>query len=354
MKSLAHCGMLSPPSCRTTATAPREEAPVIARRAPGVITPHVLALGRWVLAGVLLGWMARRELWQHRQELRLHAARYLALGACGMWICGAWVYLGGESTGGMNISLIYASAPVMIAVGSVLWLGEHLSKRQILGVILAMTGVVHVVVKGEWAHLSQVQLVPGDLWIVAASLSWAAYALLQKRWPTSLSPTAQLACICWGGVAVLLPFAIWELSLASTPAPTPHAWFLMAITALLPGVGAFGACAEGLWSIPDMVEALDERVMIDGVPFLGICVGMQLMATPDFEAAPSNDAGWLAHLGVMVDDLEAALKAAEPWGVKALPQGRNWLQLPDGLAVELIQAAPGSVEQVLQVNPRAQ
>jgi drug/metabolite transporter (DMT)-like permease len=40
-------------------------------------------------------------------------------------------------------------------------------------------------------------------------------------------------------VAVLLPFAIWELSLSSTPALTPHAWFLMAITALLPGVGAY-------------------------------------------------------------------------------------------------------------------
>jgi catechol 2,3-dioxygenase-like lactoylglutathione lyase family enzyme len=81
--------------------------------------------------------------------------------------------------------------------------------------------------------------------------------------------------------------------------------------------------------------------------------GMQLMASPDFEAPPSNDAGWLAHLGVMVNDLEAALQAAAPWGVKALPQGRNWLQLPDGLAVELMQAAPGTVEQALKVNPRA-
>lgn len=81
--------------------------------------------------------------------------------------------------------------------------------------------------------------------------------------------------------------------------------------------------------------------------------GLQLMATPGFEAPPSNDSGWLAHLGVMVDDLEAALVAAEPWGVTRLPQGRNWLQLPDGLALELIQAAPGSVAQALAVKPRA-
>ena len=80
--------------------------------------------------------------------------------------------------------------------------------------------------------------------------------------------------------------------------------------------------------------------------------GMQLMSTPDFAAPPSNDAGWLAHLGIMVDDLELALSAAQSWGVKALPQGRNWLQLPDGLAIELIQAAPGSVAQALAVQPR--
>jgi catechol 2,3-dioxygenase-like lactoylglutathione lyase family enzyme len=81
--------------------------------------------------------------------------------------------------------------------------------------------------------------------------------------------------------------------------------------------------------------------------------GLQFMASPDFVAPPSNDAGWLAHLGVMVDDLEQALTEAQTWGVKALPQGRNWLQLPDGLAVELIQAAKGSVAQALAVNPRA-
>ena len=81
--------------------------------------------------------------------------------------------------------------------------------------------------------------------------------------------------------------------------------------------------------------------------------GLQLIASPDFSAPPTNDKGWLAHLGVMVNDREAAIQAAQAWGVKALPQGPHWLQLPDGLAVELLQAAPGSVEQALQVNPRA-
>ena len=107
---------------------------VIARRATDVITPHVLAWGRWALAGAILAWFTRAELWQHRQELRTHWRRYLLLGACGMWICGAAVYFAGQTTTMMNISLIYAASPVMIALGSVLWLREAFSKRQSLGI----------------------------------------------------------------------------------------------------------------------------------------------------------------------------------------------------------------------------
>lgn len=212
---------------------------VVARRAPGVVSPHVLALGRWALAGLILTTVCRHELWQHRQTLRAQVWRYIALGACGMWICGAWVYLAGESTVAMNISLIYASSPVMIALGSVLWLGERFSKRQTCGVVMALLGVVHVVLRGEWQHLSHVQLVPGDLWIAGAAVAWAAYALLQKRWPSQLSATAQLAAICWGGVAVLVPFAAWELSLTHTPQVGEQALWMMAVVALLPGMGAY-------------------------------------------------------------------------------------------------------------------
>lgn len=82
--------------------------------------------------------------------------------------------------------------------------------------------------------------------------------------------------------------------------------------------------------------------------------GLQFMAMPDFVAMPSNDAGWLAHLGIMVDDLDAALSAAQSWGVTTLPQGFNWLQLPDGLAIELMQAAPGSVARAAQIKPRGE
>jgi glutamine amidotransferase len=63
---------------------------------------------------------------------------------------------------------------------------------------------------------------------------------------------------------------------------------------VLPGVGAFGACAAALRAVPGMVEALERRVRQEGAPFLGICVGMQLMADAGEEHGTHAGLGWIA------------------------------------------------------------
>lgn len=118
-------------------------------------------------------------------------------------------------------------------------LGEPFRVRQVLGVVAALGGVVHVVVKGQWAALAQVQWVAGDGWIVLAMVSWALYALLQKIWPSTLSATARLGATCMGAVVVLLPCAVWELTLPTTPAWTGQATAMVLVTAVVPGLGAY-------------------------------------------------------------------------------------------------------------------
>ena len=212
---------------------------IVARSARGVVEPHMLALGRWALAGAILVVIVRSELWQGRHAALAVWHQYVVLGALGMLICGAWVYLGAKTTQAINIALIYAASPVLISLGSVLWLKERISRTQLLGVVLALAGVVHVVVKGQWAALAQVHWVAGDGWIVLATIAWALYALLQKVWPSPLGATARLACICIGGVLTLLPFALWESGLPTTPAWSWQATGLTVAVALAPGLGAY-------------------------------------------------------------------------------------------------------------------
>jgi glutamine amidotransferase len=62
---------------------------------------------------------------------------------------------------------------------------------------------------------------------------------------------------------------------------------------VLPGQGAFGSCIEGLKKIYGMISALEKAVIIQKKPFLGICVGMQLLATKSFENGEHEGLGWI-------------------------------------------------------------
>ncbi|MGD0192168.1 MAG: imidazole glycerol phosphate synthase subunit HisH [Rhizomicrobium sp.] len=77
---------------------------------------------------------------------------------------------------------------------------------------------------------------------------------------------------------------------------------------VLPGVGAFADCVEGLTAVPGMVEALTDAAMHRGVPFLGICVGMQLLASVGREFGDHDGLGWIEGEVVRLAPCGASLK----------------------------------------------
>ena len=83
---------------------------------------------------------------------------------------------------------------------------------------------------------------------------------------------------------------------------------LAASRIVLPGVGAFADCMEGLSKVSGMLDALDEAVQQRGRPFLGICVGMQLMATRGFEHAETAGLGWVPGDVRAIEPADPALK----------------------------------------------
>jgi glutamine amidotransferase len=77
---------------------------------------------------------------------------------------------------------------------------------------------------------------------------------------------------------------------------------------VLPGVGAFADCMRGVSSIPGMVEALEEKIRVQGAPFLGICVGMQLLADVGREHGDHEGLGWIPGEVVRLEPSEHELK----------------------------------------------
>ena len=100
---------------------------------------------------------------------------------------------------------------------------------------------------------------------------------------------------------------------------------------VLPGVGAFADCRRGLDAVDGMVEALNDRVRTRGRPFLGICVGMQLMAERGREYEVVDGLGWIAGEVDRIAPSDPALKIPH-MGWNTLDERRPH-PLLDGIAV---------------------
>ncbi len=216
---------------------------LVARYAPGIITPHLLAFMRWLIAFLLMLPFAFAELRTQWPRWKPEWPQMLFLGALGMWICGAFVYIGGETTSAINIGLLYALSPVLVAIISARILRESLTPGQWLGLILSVTGVVIVVVKGSWQNLIGVEFTTGDVWIIVAVASWTTYSLLLKQRTSVLSPFARVTMITAGGLVVLSPFTAFEVGQNGLPADWQHALAICFAAALLPGLIAYQAYA---------------------------------------------------------------------------------------------------------------
>lgn len=92
---------------------------------------------------------------------------------------------------------------------------------------------------------------------------------------------------------------------------------------VLPGVGSFRACAQRLRAVEGLVEALEERVLGDGVPFLGICVGMQLLATRGLEHGATRGLGWIEGEVSPIERTDPAIKVPHMGWNDVLPTAHH-------------------------------
>ncbi|HWJ70229.1 MAG TPA: imidazole glycerol phosphate synthase subunit HisH [Sphingobium sp.] len=97
---------------------------------------------------------------------------------------------------------------------------------------------------------------------------------------------------------------------------------------ILPGVGAFRACIEPLRAIPGMVEAMGEAVLAGGRPFLGICVGMQLLANAGEEFGRHAGLGWIAGTVRRIERADPAIKIPHMGWNDVTPARPHGLVLP--------------------------
>lgn len=190
---------------------------VVGRLVADVVPPVTLNFLRWLLALAMLlplaHWVLRpgSVLWQHWR-------RFALLGLLGVGLYNALQYLALHTSTALNVTLVASSMPLwMMALGR-LFFQVRPTRAQLLGALLSMAGVAVVLSRGDWGQLARLKLVPGDVYMVVATIAWAWYSWLLAR---SAEPAAiradwaafLLAQIVFGlGWSALMTAGEWALA----------------------------------------------------------------------------------------------------------------------------------------------
>jgi len=215
-----------PPSAEPARAVPRVPAPlllglaalfwsgnfVIGRAVAGRVPPVALAFWRWALALAVLLPFTWRALRDAAPVLRRSWKVLVPLGILGVGNFNLLVYVGLNETSATNALLLNSACPAFIlAISFAAGLGRA-SPRQLAGIALSLAGVVTIVTRGAPASVLSVSFARGDLWVLAAVLSWAVYTILLARRPAGVEPLALLAALVAVGLLWIAPFYALELA----------------------------------------------------------------------------------------------------------------------------------------------
>lgn len=169
---------------------------VVGRLVHDLIPPITLNLIRWLLAFAIVLPLAYRVLRVH-SPLWAHWRRYALLGLLGIGLYNALQYMALQTSTPINVTLVGASMPVWMLVVGALFFDARVTRQQALGALLSVCGVFLVLSRGDWAQLLAFRLVPGDVFMMLATISWAFYSWL-------LSHTSEPASIRGDWAAFLM------------------------------------------------------------------------------------------------------------------------------------------------------
>ncbi|MFP3991378.1 EamA family transporter [Streptomyces sp. E11-3] len=174
---------------------------VTSRALAETVPPVQHAFWRWIIALIAVAPFAAREAWRQRDVLRRHLKYVLVASFLGVTTYNTLVNQAGISTSAGNMAMIMAASPVLMALYERLG-GTRLGARRTLGMLIACAGVLLLVSKGSLA----MDFTTGDLWMLAAALSFGSYSALLRRKPAGIGGLAFLFTTFALGALMLAPF----------------------------------------------------------------------------------------------------------------------------------------------------
>jgi drug/metabolite transporter (DMT)-like permease len=183
---------------------------VVGKLAAGHIPPVTLSFLRWLFAFLIILPFSWKYAVQDWRRIRGKFAIMVVLSITGISAFNTMQYWSLEHTQALNTLLLQPTAPLFVAMWSLVLLGVRLTPAQAFGIVLSLTGVLVIMLRGDLTSLKDIDFNRGDLIFVLALLIFGLYSVLSLKRP-AIHGLSFVAFTFGCGAACLIPLFVWEL-----------------------------------------------------------------------------------------------------------------------------------------------
>ncbi len=206
---------------------------VAARFAVGEISPMLLTFLRWLGISILLFGFTNARISKELPIIRQYFVYFFLMGTLGFTLFNVLLFLAAHFTTALNIGILQGGMPVFVLIGSYFVYQNSITLVQLVGVSLAVIGVILVTAGGDLVALRSMNFNGGDILMLGACGMYAAYAVFLRGRP-KISGLSMFAIMAAAATLASVPFVIWEWVSDDTIWPTLVGWSVVLFVIMFP------------------------------------------------------------------------------------------------------------------------
>ncbi|MEE1924548.1 DMT family transporter [Pseudomonas sp. 148P] len=214
---------------------------VVNRLSVGVIDPAAISFYRWLTALLVLSPVLLPRAWRIRRAIRPHLPRLWLLGLLGMSLYQSLAYFAAHTVSATSMGLILATMPLLTVLVAFPLLNTRPTLPLLVGAAISFVGLAWLLAAGDLSSLWQHGVGLGEGLMLLASLSYALYCVLVKRWqiPLPIWESLYVQILC--GTLLLVPPFLLASSMTLSAQSLPLVLFAgLFASALAPGLWIHG------------------------------------------------------------------------------------------------------------------
>lgn len=245
---------------------------IAGKLAVGHISPLALTFLRWTAAILFVAPFAWPKLKADWPVVRPRLPFLFALGACGMTLFNAALYIALVYTSAVQATIVQSAMPLVVFLGMFVFFRTRVLPLQIVGFTLTAAGVLLTATRGDPAAILSLDLNRGDALMLVAVLLYGGYTVALGFKPKIhwLTMILVLSVSAW---VAAVPLALFEIALGAHTAPDATGWAIVLFTGLLPSLAAQVLYIRGI----EAIGANRANLFINLVPIFGAILAVAIL-----------------------------------------------------------------------------